>query len=1012
MAQFEGVPSGVDLYVTTGPIANASVAAGDAVLLTTDSNGAGEWSPAPSNQYVPVTVNGAPTNLVKVAVANGRGVAVWEVVKDAPLVLQSFDFGVVASYSGQPVSTVAIYPRLGPSSTAAAADSTSPLPRFGGGATANYPGMPSIQPASGSGASQTFVVKASDADGYQGLYVTLYLTSDSDRPRGCLVNVSESDRTVTLENDDGVRMIPTPIGSAVTLENSLCALDVQGVTLSGVGTELTVQVPLTFRGSFAGVKNLGVEAFDGFRTRRNNEGSWTVTGANSAPEARAVTPASGSGAGQTFAFSFYDADGYGDIQDAQLLIGTALSARNTCYLYFNRASRLVWLANDAGTWTGPVTLGAAATLQNSQCTLHAQTWSETVLTQGYTVNLTLSFAPAYSGEKSIFALVSDRAGLDSGWSRLGAWTVSGNHAPTSSSVSPSSGSREFERFTFVLSDSDGYADIRDAQLLIGSALTSVGTCYMYYSRPSNQVWLASDAGNWTGPALLGGASELQNSQCTVNAAASSASGSGADLSVSLAIVFSGSYAGNKAIFMQASDMAGESSSWRQHGTWRVPGPTNLAPSTVSVTPGSGSGASAQLAFAFSDGNGYLDLVDGQFVIGSALASQNSCYLYVNRRSNQIWLANDAGSWTGPVAFGSSATLQNSQCTLAAVSSSAVGNGNNWTVTLSLSFAPGYAGVKNLYMLSSDLGGANTTWRQMGTYTVTSGVANSTPATPTVSPASGGGASSVFTFTFADADGYADVASAQLLIGSALSPASACYLYFERATNRVWLANDAGTWTGPIAVQTAGALQNSQCAIAGANSSVTATGTTLLLQLSVSFQPAFAGAKTIWAYVEDKAGAHVGWAAAGTWNVPAVPVNQTPQVVWVGPGAGSDFAIVLSDADGYSDLSSAEILVGSALSPANSCYLYYERVSNRLWLAGDAGSWGPAAGIGAPGMLENSQCTVWTQASVASAGGSSLTLNLHITSTAAYSGNKTLFALVRDKSGASSGWRAMTNWTLP
>jgi hypothetical protein len=64
---------------------------------------------------------------------------------------------------------------------------------------------------------------------------------------------------------------------------------------------------------------------------------------------------------------------------------------------------------------------------------------------------------------------------------------------------------------------------------------------------------------------LGQSGTLQNSQCAVNAASSSVSGSGNNLTVNLALSFQASFTGTKNIYMDAYD--GPDSGWQLKGSW-------------------------------------------------------------------------------------------------------------------------------------------------------------------------------------------------------------------------------------------------------------------------------------------------------------------------------------------------------------------------------------------------------------------------------------------------------------
>jgi hypothetical protein len=71
-------------------------------------------------------------------------------------------------------------------------------------------------------------------------------------------------------------------------------------------------------------------------------------------------------------------------------------------------------------------------------------------------------------------------------------------------------------------------------------------------------------------ATLGAATTLQNSQCSLNVAATSASMNGNTLTLNLAMTFKPAFAGAKNIYMYGVDVSGPNSGWQQLGTWTVP----------------------------------------------------------------------------------------------------------------------------------------------------------------------------------------------------------------------------------------------------------------------------------------------------------------------------------------------------------------------------------------------------------------------------------------------------------
>jgi hypothetical protein len=146
-----------------------------------------------------------------------------------------------------------------------------------------------------------------------------------------------------------------------------------------------------------------------------------------------------------------------------------------------------------------------------------------------------------------------------------------NAAPTLVSVTPDAGSGSSRVFSFKVADGNGFADLDAVSIDIAGTLTPAGACWMIFWESSKQVSLANDAGaGWVGTETLGSSGTMQNSQCTLNLAGSSSSGSGAYLTVNLSLSFPTAFAGAKDIFANAEDNEGLYSGWQALGTWTVP----------------------------------------------------------------------------------------------------------------------------------------------------------------------------------------------------------------------------------------------------------------------------------------------------------------------------------------------------------------------------------------------------------------------------------------------------------
>ena len=190
-------------------------------------------------------------------------------------------------------------------------------------------------------------------------------------------------------------------------------------------------------------------------------------------------------------------------------------------LYYNSASNQINLLNDATTAWLSATLGAAATLQNSQCSLNVATATVAPSGNTLTLNLTVTFLPAFAGAKNIYLHAVDMSGANSGWQQLGAWTVTSTAGtPATVSVTPSSGSGASQTFALQYSDTAGASSLTQVWAYFNATLANpaASACMLDYNTANNQINLLNDNATAWMPATLGSATTLQNSQCSLNVA--------------------------------------------------------------------------------------------------------------------------------------------------------------------------------------------------------------------------------------------------------------------------------------------------------------------------------------------------------------------------------------------------------------------------------------------------------------------------------------------------------------
>src|SRR5262249_58048292 len=99
------------------------------------------------------------------------------------------------------------------------------------------------------------------------------------------------------------------------------------------------------------------------------------------------------------------------------------------------------------------------------------------------------------------------------------------------------------------------------------ATSAANSCLFNYTRATNTLALLNDAGTANLMGTLGSGGTLQNSQCAISLAGSTAVVSGTTLTLTVPVAFTPAYAGTKTVFMYAGNGSGTNSGWQTRGTW-------------------------------------------------------------------------------------------------------------------------------------------------------------------------------------------------------------------------------------------------------------------------------------------------------------------------------------------------------------------------------------------------------------------------------------------------------------
>jgi hypothetical protein len=556
----------------------------------------------------------------------------------------------------------------------------------------------SVTPNAGTGTAQSFALHYSDSAGVSDLAtVWVWFTANfsGSSANSCMLYYVPGTNQLNLLNNAGSAWMPGTRGTSGTLSNSQCSVNLAASTVTSSGTDLTLNLPMTFTSAYSGAKSTymyaaGSNANSGWQ----NLGSWTVPAGAPSPILSIVSTHAGSFTqGQT---------------------GAAYSLTVS-----NQAG--------AGATSGTVTVAENLPTGLTLSSMSGTGWNcgSNVCTRGDALAAGSSY-PAIAVSVNVAGNASSPQVNSVTVSGGGAATASGTDSTviqassatvTAVSTTPNAGSGATQSFALQYSDSLGTADLSTTWVWFTANFSgsSANSCMFYYARAANQLNLLNDAGSAWMPGTPGTSGTLSNSQCSVNLASATVGLSGANLTLTLPVTFNASYAGTKSIFMYAAGSS-QNSGWQNLGSWTVAAPQVSA---VSVTPNAGTGFSQSFALHYADtfSGGASDLATAWvwFTANFSGSAANSCMLYYVPGTNQLNLLNDAGAAWMPGTPGSGGTLANSQCSVSLASSNGAASGSNLTLTLPVTFSGSYAGAKSIYMFAAG-SSANSGWQNLGTWT--------------------------------------------------------------------------------------------------------------------------------------------------------------------------------------------------------------------------------------------------------------------------------------------------------
>lgn len=290
-----------------------------------------------------------------------------------------------------------------------------------------------------------------------------------------------------------------------------------------------------------------------------------------------------SGTRQKVRFKFSHPAGIRELGIVNILINRALDGANACYLAYSQPERALYLVNNAGPATGlagPMTLGGGSILENvsnNQCTIFRFGSFVTALAQELWLDLDISFASGFTGNKVMYLAARSVGEDNSGWKTMGvvALPEEGATLPRAEALTPATGTTPGATLSATYLDATSGNNVQTAWMLINSAVNGAQACYVAYSRPGNLLVLVPDSGDAAAATVLplGGTGTVENSQCRISAQGSSAVVSGNRLTLNLNVHFKPAFAGPQAIFGAVQTNTGaviSTSPWKPLAAWQVP----------------------------------------------------------------------------------------------------------------------------------------------------------------------------------------------------------------------------------------------------------------------------------------------------------------------------------------------------------------------------------------------------------------------------------------------------------
>ncbi len=202
----------------------------------------------------------------------------------------------------------------------------------------------------------------------------------------------------------------------------------------------------------------------------------------------------------------------------------------------------------------------------------------------------------------------------------------------------------------------------------------------------------------------------------------------------------------------------------------------------------------------------------------------------------------------------------------------------------------------------------------------------------------------------------------------------------------------------------------------ASTTVSGSGTDLVIRWSLSFKDAYSGRwYNVYGSSRDRLGAASGWRSIGRWvvNRPPTTVSLSPNSSSSVAGAWVTFTSAYGDPYGAINLSNAHFVIGSDASGTGGVRMRYDAVGNKLWvMKADRSGWIGGVAPGTAGKISTSYGSLDTGSTTVTRDGTTLRVRWRVSfSSQMKNRSHRQYMSARDRVGAWSPTRTMGSWTV-